>query len=226
VRMSADQCFFRAQLFYQVMEPWHIADAGLEFDMNLSTGINTARFPNNLNLNAPGNEDRLQEAIMAATTIVPQESSRGDGALLQNKLESAVTWGNHEEVAYLLRSCWITEEDALVSLGEAAKEGFEECVTILLNAGVGGSTPIQSSGTNKNALHLACENGQEECAKLIISSLKNVEEVYKVALCGPEGEELTCFDLLRRSDLSGMARRLEALAKEKLEEKFSIANCT
>ena len=205
---SSDQCYFRAQLFYQVVQPWHIADAGLEFDMNITTGVNKARFPNELGLDAPGNEDRLQEAIVAGTKVVPPQSARGDSAAIQKRLESAVTWGKEEEVGYLIRACYATENDALSALAEASSRGFDTCVTVLLRAGVSGSTPVPNSSTSKNALHMACENGQEECAKLIISSCASEEEVYRPCSIGEQ--EITCFELLRRADLNGMARRLEA----------------
>lgn len=205
---SSEQCFFRAQLFYQVVQPWHIADAGLEFDMNITTGINKARFPNKLEIDAPGNEARLQEAIAAGTKVVPPESGRGDSAAIQKRLESAVTWGKEEELGYLIRACHVTENDALAALAEASSRGFETCVGVLLGAGVSGSTPVPNSSTSKNALHMACENGQEECAKLLISSCASEEEVYRPCTIGDQ--EITCFELLRRADLNSMARRLEA----------------
>ena len=213
---GADKCFFRPQLFYQPLQSWHIADSGLEFNVNMSTGIHKARFPNTSNLDAEGNEDRLISATKAATTVVPKESSRGDGGLIRKKLESAVTWENSVELGYLLRSCYVTEQDALAALAEASSRGTCSCVSTLLSAGVSGCAPIPNSTTNKNALHMACENGQEEVARMIISSIDKIESVYQVCLCP---DELTCFDLLRRSDLNGMARRLEEFTQAYFENK-------
>lgn len=204
---STEQCYFRAQLFYQTVQPWHIVDVGLEFDMNISTGINRARFPNDLALEAPGNEARLAEAIQGSLTIVPPESRRGDESVIRKKLESAVTWGNEDELKYLLRSCYVTEANALPALAEASMRGCEGCVAVLLQAGVSGSATIPNSSANKNALHTACEYGQEECAKLIISSFNNANDIYKTCTSG--ADEVTCFDLLQRNDMKSMARRLE-----------------
>lgn len=220
--LSHDQCFLRAQLFYQVVQPWHIADAGLEFKMDLGSGVNYARFPNTLDLNSPDNKEKLKVAVTSSTAIVEERSARGDSAAIQKRLASAATWGRAEELGYLLRSCYVTEADALPALAEAAMRGSAECVELLLQAGVSGCKPIPGSLSNKNALHIACENGQEECARAIIMNVADNDGVLEGArsicmVCRVGDNELTCFDLLRHRDFNGMARRLEALARS-LEE--------
>lgn len=205
----SDKCFFRAQLFSQVVQKWHMVDPGLEFNLNMETGINTAKFPNTLNLEDAENKDRLDEAMRLACRILPPAQGRGDGAKLQKRLLGAATWGNAEDLKYLIRSCYVTERDALPALAEACSMGHVNCVEILLAAGVSACEPIPGSATEKNALHVACENGQEECARLLISSVKGMDEVNKTCKCP---EDMTCFDLLRKNDMNGMARRLEAHA--------------
>ena len=206
---ESDQCYFRAQPFYQVVSPWHMAQKGLKFKMDLSTGVSIARIPSKIDMLSPDNVDIREIAIQKATVVVPDENGKGDGAALRKRLNSAIPWGNVEELEYILRSCYVTISDAIPALVEAASRGYEKCVEVLLRAGVPGSAPLPHCSSGRNALHMACDNGQESCVKLIMKYSQNIEDIYTTCR---SPNEMTCFDLLRRNDLGGMARRLEAYA--------------
>ena len=45
--VTTQQCYFRPALFWQTLQPWHIADGGLEFRMNVTTGT---MFANNVGI--------------------------------------------------------------------------------------------------------------------------------------------------------------------------------
>lgn len=208
--MGDDWCYFRPALFYQPIQSWHIADSGLEFDLNMTTGINRGRFSTSTRLE-DGDPARLEKSIADATKIVPDEQGRGDAAAVMRRITNAATWGDSDQLAYLLRACYVTQSSALPALAEATFRGFDHCVRILLDAGVSPSAPNPTNASGKNALHVACEHGQEACAALLISAMTSPEEVYKVTSSGE-----SAFDFLRKNDLNGMARRLDAHARSHL----------
>mmetsp|Transcript_11474 Transcript_11474/g.18718 ORF Transcript_11474/g.18718 Transcript_11474/m.18718 type:complete len:254 (+) Transcript_11474:18-779(+) len=218
-------CDFRPQLFYQEVQTWHLAGSALEFKINMTSGINQARFANDLDLEDPGSEDALASAIRNATVLVKDTESHDEGEV-SKRLMNAVTWQDSAQVEYILRSCYVTLEAASPALAEASSRGFSECVSVLLNAGASPSdyllplsySPQQcNTSMQKNALHFACEGGHEDCAMLLISSMHSEEEVYKKS----NPSALTAFDMLRKQDLNAIARRLELHAKSHLQSKTS-----
>lgn len=221
-------CDFRPQLFYQPVQVWHLAGSSLEFKINLTTGINQARFANDADLEAPGSEEALESAMRNAVTLVKTSESDGEEGEgeVKVRLVNAVTWQDPMQVKYILQSCYVTHHIALPALAEACSRGLEECVQILLQAGTSASCYYSlqqqqqgggDSGLQKNALHVACENGHESCARMLINSMQSREEVYLKTK--PAG--LTAFDILRQQDLSGMARRLELHAENHLTERHN-----
>jgi hypothetical protein len=210
-------CDFRPQLFYQDLQTWHLAGSALEFRMNFSTGINQARFANDADIEAPGSEEALRSAMRNATTLVNSAQSDEDENEVTIRLSNAVTWQDTDQVEYILRSCYVTHQAVLPALAEACTRGLEGIVHTLLLAGASASAflPSQSQqqgAIQKNALHVACENGHEACAVLLIENMHSREEIY----LKPVFSDLTAFDILRRQDLGGMARRLEVHAENHL----------
>ena len=204
---------FRPQLFWQEVRPFHqIKYAGLDIKMNFSTGVNQARFVSTVNIE-DGSPEAQARVLSGATTIVPKESriDRRDEDKVSTMITAAATWGKEEEIEYMLRSCYVTEDAALPALSEAAFRGFENCLRVLIKAGVSAWKCSPSSlSSEKNALHVACESGNEKIAKILIDSMPSREKVELV-----DGNGNTAFDLLRRNDLEGMARRLETFTTEK-----------
>jgi hypothetical protein len=212
LRRDPQQCFFKPALFYQQMQSWHIADAALEFKMDMATGINQARFPSaGIDLES-GPEDRLQQAINEATKVVEVGRGYHDALIVAEKLRDTCTWGDDDFLRYLIRSCYVTEDVALPALGEACGRGFRNCVVVLLEAGVSGTKAIPNTSLCKNALHIACENGQEACAMEIVDAMISSTQMDERTSNG-----LTALEILKNSDLNGMARRLEKHAQLKFQ---------
>ncbi len=109
---------------------------------------------------------------------------------------------------YIIQSCYVTEPAAIPALEEASSLGLEGIVSVLLKAGVSPTNVLPSNATRKNSFMLACENGQEACATMLLKAMKGSGEAYLRNLNG-----LTAFDILKSNDMNGMARRLEALHK-------------
>lgn len=204
-------CYFRPQIFYQKVESWHCTESKLDIKMNFETGENHARFLSDANPDH-GDSFLLSQFIENATKIVPDSEEKDDAATITDKLKDAATWGNDEMIGYIIRTCYVTEGCALPALGESCSLGFSECVRRLLDAGVSPGGAVNPAGAN--ALHVACKNGQEECAKLVIQSMiKRGDEAEGTIL--PDGSSV--FELLRNNDMNGMARRLEALINRQPE---------
>jgi hypothetical protein len=201
-------CYFRPQIFFQKVESWHMADAQLEFKMNFTTGENHARFSSGVNTDS--RDDELMEQMMRnACKIVPQAEGKDDTQTVSSKLIAAVTWGDHDMLEYLLRSCYVTESCALPALYESCSRGYVRCIETLIAAGV---NPVRLDGGGKSALHIACENGQEESAVVLIDAMRRMNDVNTTY------GGATAFDFLRNNDMCGMARRLEAYALDKFQE--------
>ena len=110
-----------------------------------------------------------------------------------------------QEVAEIIRTCYVNQSCALTAIIEGARYGFVEVVRVLLQAG---TLPNDLEG--KTPLHVACENGHENVARLLISHLPSREEILRVT-----GDGRTAFDILRQNDLGGVCRRLEAFLNER-----------
>ena len=205
-------CDFRPQLFYQEVMPWHIASSSLEFKMNMTTGVNEARFPNDANLESPGSEEALQSAMNNATRLIDStdeddEKKKMDNASseVSKRLCNAVTWQDSQQVAYILRSCYVTQGAALPALIEASSQGVEECAKVLIGAGTSASALVSFTSCKKNALHVACENGHESCAMILIDSMKSYDAIFQRTV--PSNKSFV--EVLQEQDLNGMAKRLK-----------------
>ena len=198
-------CRFRPQLFYQQISSWHECEPSLEFRMNMTTGVNEARYMVNDGVNVEDNLERLQESINAATRVASEGDKCHGHALVLQKLLAAATWGDENTVGYLLRSCYVTESMGIKVLAEAISRNYPSIVKLLRVAGV--SEWKLDVSSNKNAFHVACENGFEEIASTFLSSVSDhlIGAVYIKNMNGEDG-----FDILRRHDMNGIAKRLES----------------
>jgi len=209
---AGGRSFFRPALFWQeLLEDGHVCDAGLEFKMNFETGKNQCRFPTK-GMPIEDDAERLAAAVKAQTTVVPESQARDDTEVLSKKLLAAATWGDAELVARLLRTCWVTQSVALPALAEAAARGKEQVTAVLLRAGVDPARVVPGRPSGKNALHLACEAGQEATASLLLDArwMPNSAAVMRRTAAG-----FTFLELLRNQDMGSVARRLEAALTER-----------
>eukprot|EP01047_Picozoa_sp_COSAG01_P038694 COSAG01_NODE_3155_length_6492_cov_3.966995_10_plen_265_part_00 len=222
--LSATQMYFRPALFWQPLFDEHVADAGLAFSLDVSTGGKRARFvPAS---GAPeleaGDPARLEAALAAAVVCVPDADARGDEAAVAAKLRAVATWGDVELVRRVLRSCWVTKRVATAALVEAAARGLADVCAVLIAAGAAPGGPKAAADwiPSKTAFHCACENGHEELAALLLASMSERCEV-EVRVGGGGGSGggggggLTAVELARQADLGGVARRVQALIDEK-----------
>lgn len=209
--LSTDLCDFRAALFWQPVESWQIAHKGLEFKMNIETGITLARLISSVDLDK--DPDQLRVEMERATHVMPSEDGgeHADFHAVQRRLMNAATWGDLKQLGFILRSCYVTEECALPALGEVCASGHGECVKLLLKAGVSPSKHIPHNPAGKNALHIAVELGQEEIARDLIHAMVDMNEAYVTCFLRNQ----TAFDILRETDQNGLAKRLEQVVLSK-----------
>ena len=199
-----DKCYFRPSLYFQLIKDWQAADAGLEFRMNFTTQQNEGKFPSSINLS----ETSLAKCRAEQLHIVPASAARPDGANLSPRLRNAATWNQPEDMEHLLRTCYVTSELALPAFVEAAKRNYLDIIKLLLQAGVKATDVDSMSG--KSAIHVACENGQEDAARLLVLSASSTSNTSTKVDCAIQD----AFQVARHNDLGFMARRLEALYKE------------
>lgn len=216
--LSDQRCYFRAALYYQPLRPWHIVDVGLQIKLDVSSGINYAKFPSDIDLES-GDESRLNDAKANQLRIVSDDEVKPDANNVSMKVMNAVSWDDAAELEYIIRACYVSVSAGADALIEACSRGLESCAELLLLAGVPPVATASSQGgrgavPSKNAFHHACENGHESCARLLISHMGSIDECY---LPTPSG--LSGFDVLRAHDMAGMARRLEAFAADRLDPK-------
>jgi hypothetical protein len=210
--LSEQRCYFRAALYYQPLRPWHVLDAGLQIRLDVSSGLNYAKFPSEIDLEG-GDESRLDNARAMHFRFVSDDQAKPDASIVELRVMNVTSWGDANELEYIIRTCYVTASIGTNALIEACSRGLDKCAEVLLRAG---ASPTQTSHYRsptslKSAFHYACENGHEACARLLISHMNTLDECYLPSVSGATG-----FDLLRKNDLGGMARRLEALASERL----------
>lgn len=122
-------------------------------------------------------------------------------------LTTAATWGDAAEVGKLLRCCYITHQTALPALAGAASFGYVEVVRLLLQAGCSASATVPGRPGGKNALHVACDAGQEAAAVALVEAMASRSQFE-----AKDGGGLSAVELLREADMGGIARRLDAKA--------------
>ena len=201
--LKPDQMFFRPALIYQQMLEEHVADAGLEFSLDVSTGQNFARFISDVKVEA--DSDRHKEILRAQLRLVDESQGRGDSKAVRKHLLAAASWGDSAKTALLLRTCWVTPTIANQVLVEASQAGSPDVIRLLLDAGASPDFTLAELD-GKTALHVACESGHEEVAAMLIPRMSKIALGFKTKSTG-----FTAFEILRRAELAGMARRLEAL---------------
>jgi len=195
---------FRPQLFYQEILPEHVCPAGLEFKMNMETGKNYGRIPNEATL-----PDNAEEA---ACMCVQEEKEDADNVIAALKLRAS--WGDVDGVKHVLRSCYVSRRMTDDALCEAAAFGFEHIIILLLKVG---GRPTATCG-DKTALHWACQNGHETCIRILVVSMENLSQFYI-----KDARGLTGLDYLRSNDELAKADRIEEFAKLKFETKDFLA---
>lgn len=207
---TSQYCQFRPQIYYQKIEPWHIVGSSLDFKMDFTTGENYAKFISDVNTEDVDSE-RMDQHLASTTKLVPLSMAQNDEAAIVGRLTAAASWGDHHMIGHIIRSCYVTENCALPALAASCAGGFDGCVGILLAAGLSPTSRIAPTG--KNSFHIACENGQEKCAELLIEAMTNGDDAYVSlpAADGKDSDNVSAFDLMRRNDMHGMARRLEGI---------------
>jgi predicted GNAT family N-acyltransferase len=198
MQTNFDKCYFRPALYWQTIHDWQCADAGLEFRMNFTTKVNEAKFSSDVTLS----QSSLTKCRAEQLCIVPESAARPDTIKLSERMRNAATWNKPDDLEHLIRTCYVTATVAIPCLIEASKRNFIDVVTLLLQAG---ANPITTDPTsNKSALYVACEGGQEDVAKLLIVATKTTNSQAVLA----------AIQVARNNDMGFMARRLEALWKE------------
>lgn len=193
---------FRPQLFYQEVLPQHVATADLHFHAALDTGKTYARVPTDREYAADGALARA-----AARAVSERDAAGEDQRVLSRALREAATWRDVRALQHLLSSTYCTVAALEEALCEAAAQGHTEHVLLLLDAGA----VARAQPAGKSALHLACEQGAEDCAHALLSA-----EPQLLQLRADVGG-LTPLEVARANDLGGMARRLaEAFGTQSL----------
>ena len=185
------QMFFRPALVWQTMLDDHVADAGLEFSLDVSTGRNQARFISDARIET--GSARWHEVMHKQLALVASADGREDQDAVKKQLIAAGTWGEAGRVAQLIRTCYITPAVANQVLVEVAGAGAVEVIQVLLQAG---ACPdyAEPALDGKTALHVACEAGHEDIAALLIASM-SPEGVARETRSGGH----TAIQMLRRS---------------------------
>jgi hypothetical protein len=205
--LGPGQIYFRPAICYQeLIKGVHVCDGQLEFKLDFESGKNQARFGTGVVVEK--GSARYNEIMDRQLSVVNDAEGRGDEASIRDRLMAAGSFGNAEEIAYLIRTCFVTRTLASQVLCEIAREGSVDVVQVLLKAGASPHYP-NTKLDNKTALHFACESGYEEVASMLIRAMPTREDAYSKTKSGK-----TAFDLLREQDMNGVARRLEALVVE------------
>ena len=201
------QVYFRPSLLWEVCLDDHVLPAGIEMRVDLAAGKNHARF-------APPDGAQLQHAYEGSSrhAAISQQQTRTvsseqqDAPAVKTKLLAACTWGDPDAARHLIRTCFVSSRIASEALVETAQHGNMCIAAALIDAGADADQSVDQLDS-KTALHIACQHAHEALAAYLISrmSQQGIHKRTRTSSC-------TAFDLLRQSDLGGVARRLEALA--------------
>ena len=192
---AMSSCDFRASMWYQRVAPWHVCSAGLEYKLDFGSDDNFAR----LCTRGPA----IVEPACVRARVCSADDERSDAAAVASRIRSAAEANKADEVEYAIRTCFASARICAPSLESAAKNGFADVARVLLDAGVPGDVLLPSA-RGKRPLHIACEQGHEAVARLIIEALPS-------AVDDRDDRGFTPLEIARRSDMGGMARRLDAL---------------
>eukprot|EP00445_Apocalathium_hangoei_P020277 CAMPEP_0203910258 /NCGR_PEP_ID=MMETSP0359-20131031/51498_1 /ASSEMBLY_ACC=CAM_ASM_000338 /TAXON_ID=268821 /ORGANISM="Scrippsiella Hangoei, Strain SHTV-5" /LENGTH=230 /DNA_ID=CAMNT_0050835693 /DNA_START=92 /DNA_END=784 /DNA_ORIENTATION=- len=194
---------FRGQLFWQEVLPEHVACSQLEFRIGL--GDDRRNLARVIAASAGGGASSAKEVLadddpllLRNAVCIPQ--GREDCSEVVIAIRSAACWNDRPKLRRLLASCFVPPRACARGLSEAASSGNEDIVRELLRAralpgfadeGAGGKTP----------LHVACEQGQESVARLLLEA--------RADLRAADAQGHTACELARESDFGPIARRLE-----------------
>ena len=193
---------FRPQLFWQEVLPEHMVSSSLQFHCDLGSGRNFARQPGGGEVASDGGYARS-----VACAVPDGEVTADEARLVGRALREAAQLAGEDAtpLRHLLSSCYCSTAAITEALCEASRQDHAEGVRLLLAAR---AEPL-AQPAGKTALHAACEAGHEAVARLLVQA--------EPAAVGASGEALggrTPPQVARDADLAGLARRVEAYAKE------------
>lgn len=195
---------FRPQLFWQEVLPEQACTNDLQFHFDMETGRNFARLPTDV-AEPPPPDGAF--AHKQARSVPDWEADSGEAAFVGRALrELSAIHGDVSHLRHCLSSCFCTVGSLQPALCEAARHDNTDAVTLLLRANAEPSA--QPVHIGKSALHVACESGSESAARLLIAA--DPAGITLMSLVNG----VTAIEMARANDLSSMARRLEAYAKE------------
>ena len=192
---------FRPQLFWMEVLPEQAASSQLQFHLDFDSGRNLARLPSD-RVYAPDGALAFSVARCVPDVDVDPDESEACARALR---EAATHAGGATPLRHLLSSCYCSRAVLAPALCEAARHGHVETAAMLLQAGADPSAQPQG----KSALHIACEEGQEDVARVLLAANP---AALTGAIDAVHGR--TPLALARERDLISMARRLEAYVRE------------
>ena len=206
---------FRPQLFWQEVLPEHAVSSSLQFHCDLASGRNFARLPARAGSDgavaevaATGSYARSVARAVADAEVPDAEEERLVGRALRETVQRC---GDGDDVAvamtHLLCSCYCSRCALEEALCEAAKHDRPRAAEVLLAAGA--RPNAQPEGLGKSALHVACAEGAEAVARLLVAAEPTAAHAPAPSLSGR-----TPLQVARDADLGGLARRLEQYARE------------
>lgn len=216
--LGPEQVYFKPCLVHLPLLPDHVADAGLEFKVDMEHGKNTARYVHEASSEMaeiePGTPRHL-EILERQLQVIDDSDPRvhqGDGERVRAKVSAAAAWGDAKLVTVLLTTCYVSRSTANAVLYEVSSTGgSSDVVDVLLRAGADGYAPLSGGRT---ALHAAMNGGHEHCAEALLPSAPSRE-----AALHRTDEGHTALDLARNNDFAGIARRMA----KAIDEKFGPA---
>lgn len=205
--LGPEQMYFKPCLVHLPLLKDHVADAGLEFKIDMQNGHNTARFvvtDSAVDIAAGG--ERHAAVLANALRVIADDDPRvlqGDAASVRRHLGAAAAWGDAAALAVLLRTCYVARAAATAVLFEVASTGgAADVVDVLLEAGADGFAPLAGGRT---AFHAALANGHEHCGAALLARAPSRAAATAATAAGE-----TACDLARASDFGGVARRIGA----------------
>lgn len=88
--------YFRPALIYLPILDDHVAEAGLDFRINLSTGLKEARFPSNLDIDV--DSERYSTILSELVQCVPDSERKSDFYYVKEELLKLARSGQVEKV--------------------------------------------------------------------------------------------------------------------------------
>ena len=203
--LGPDQMYFKPSIVHLPLLEDHVADAGLEFKIDMAHGRNTARFATDADVV----EGSARHAAVLANALRVLDDGdprarQGDAESVRRHVSAAAAWGDADALAVLLRTCYVARSAATAVLFEVASTGGAAAVVnVLLDAGADGFAPLGPGG--RTAFHAALANGHEHCGTALLGRAPS-----RAAAMAPAAGGETAVDLARAGDFGGVFRRLGA----------------